>query len=113
MSLAPGSTVVGTGQLSVTSGAGTVPNFFNQGIGFMNNGSVAIDTNAVAGTAFDGGVRQSAAGAFYGTLTPAGTDGVIAGVPVSASGQLVFEVAVATQFSSGNGLTVNARLATN
>ena len=114
MSLAPGSTFTGTGQTKVTAGAGQAPNFINNGVGFMNDGSIAINTSTPGATVqYDGGIAQSAAGAFHGTTTPAGTDVYAAGVRVSALGQIVYEVAVATSYSNGNGVTANGRFATN
>jgi hypothetical protein len=111
--LAPGAILSATGNLPITAGAGQVPNYINQGVGFMNNGSVAIDTNVPAAAAtFNGGIAQSAAGALHGTVAPAGTDGTIAGIRVSALGQVVYEAAAAVLFSSGNGITSNGRLAT-
>lgn len=80
----------------------------------MNDGSVAIDTNAPAGAiVYDGGIAQSPAGAFYGTVTPAATDVWQAGVRVSNLGQIVYEVAVAVEIDNGNGVTANGRFATN
>ena len=112
MSVAPGMTFNGSGQVNATTGAGTVPNFINQGVGFMANGNLALDTAAPAGTLFDNGIAQSAAGAFYATVTPAGTDVFAAGVRVSTLGQIVVEVAVPTSFSNGNPVTANGRLGT-
>lgn len=111
--IAPGMTINSNGRIECTIGAGTTPNFFNQGVGFMTNGELAIDTNAPSGSNYRNGIRQSSAGAFYGTTSTAGTDIWIGGLRVSASGQLVYEVANGTQYVNGNPLTANGRLAVN
>lgn len=109
--LAPGCTF-SSGRVTVTAGAGTVPDFRGPGgIGFMNNGSLAIDTNAPAGTSFIKGFRISAAGALYGTTTPSGTDVWIEGIRVSSLGQIVYESAAAAGYASGNPVTSNGRFA--
>jgi hypothetical protein len=78
----------------------------------MNNGSLALDTNAPAATpGFDQGIAQNASGAYHATVTPNATDVWIAGVRVSALGQLVIENAAQTGFSNGNPITANGRLA--
>lgn len=111
--LAPGMTINSNGRVEATIGAGTTPNFFNQGVGFMANGELAIDTAAPSGSVYRAGIRQSAAGAFYGTTSTAGTDIYVGGLRVSAAGQLVYEVANGTQYVNGNPLTSNARFAVN
>ena len=78
----------------------------------MNDGSLAVDTDVPAGTLFRAGIRQSAAGAFYGTTTAAGTDNWVGGLRVSNLGQLVFEAAAAVSFQNGDPATSNGRLAT-
>lgn len=108
--LAPGS-VFSSGRVDITAGAGQTPDYFNQGVGFMDDGSLAIDTNAPAGSIFRAGIRQSAAGAFYGTTSVNGTDVWVGGIRVSASGQIVYESAAPTSFQNGNPVTSNGRFA--
>lgn len=108
--LAPGS-VFNSGRVDITAGASQDPDFFNQGVGFMNDGSLAVDTDAPAGSLFRGGVRQSSSGAFYGTTSVAGSDIWVQGIRVSALGQLVYEAAAAVAFQNGNPQTSNGRFA--
>lgn len=111
--LAPGMTINSNGRVESTIGAGTAPDFFNQGIGFMTNGELAIDTNAPAGSVYRNGIRQSAAGALYGTTSTAGSDVWIGGLRVSVDGQLVYEAANAASYVNGNPLTSNGVFAVN
>lgn len=111
--LAPGMVFNGAGSVDITAGAATTPAFFNQGVGFMADGSLAVDTDAPAGDIWDGGIRQSAAGAFYGTVTPDPTDVFLrGGVRVSAIGQLVFEAAAPAAFNNGNPVAASGLFAT-
>lgn len=111
--LAPGMTINSNGRVEATIGAATDPDFFNEGVGFMTNGDLAIDTAAPAGSNYREGIRQSALGAFYGTTSTAATDVWIGGIRVSAAGQIVYEVANGTQYVNGNPLTSNGRFAVN
>jgi len=111
--LAPGMTINSNGRVEATVGAATEPDFFNEGVGFMSNGDLAIDTDAPAGSNYRAGIRQNAAGAFYGTTSTAGTDLWIGGLRVSVDGQLVYEAANGTQYVNGNPLTANGRFAVN
>lgn len=111
--LAPGMTIDANGQVAATIGAGTEPDFFNEGVGFMNDGSLAIDTDSPTGDVYRNGIRQSAAGAFYGTTSTDPSDVHIGGLLVSASGQLVYEAAAADSYVNGNPLTSNAVFAVN
>lgn len=108
--LAPGS-VFGSGKIGITAAAAQAPDFFNEGVGFMNNGGLAVDTGAPAGSLYRAGVRQNAAGAFYGTTSTAGTDIWVGGLLLSILGQIVYEDAASTFYSNGNPLTANGRLA--
>lgn len=107
--IVPGS-VFTSGRLDITAGAGQTPNFFNQGFGFMNDGSLAVDTNVPTGSFFTKGLRQSAAGALYGTTSSSSNDLYLEGVRISPSGQIVYESAAATGYSSRNPVTANSRL---
>ncbi len=78
----------------------------------MNDGSLAVDTDAPSGDFWRAGIRQSAAGAFYGTTTAAGTDNWVGGIRVSNIGQIVFEAAAAVNFQNGDPATSNGRFAT-
>jgi hypothetical protein len=110
MSIAPGLTISG-GRVLITAGAGQVPDFINQGVGFMNNGSLAIDTNAVAGSAFKDGFAQNTSGAFYGTTTTSATDVYEGGARRSLAGAVVYIVGAATQYGNGNPQDANGALA--
>ena len=99
-------------RVTVTAAPGQVPDFISQGLGFMNNGSLAIDTNAVAGPAAVNGLSQSAAGALYGTTALAGTDDYQAGLRRSAAGALVYVVGASSQYVNGNPVDANGALAT-
>jgi len=111
--LVPGLTFGAGGRIAATIGAGTVPNFISGGVGFMTGGNLAIDTNAPAGNNFDSGILQSAAGAFYGKTGQLATDVFVQGVRVSALGQIVYESADATSFTSGNGVTAAGNFSVN
>lgn len=105
--LALGMTINSNGRVTATIGAATDPDFFNEGVGFMSNGELAIDTDAPSGSIYREGIRQSALGAFYGTTSTAGTDVWIGGLRVSVDGVLVYELANGTQYVNGNPLTAN------
>lgn len=109
--LAPGMTIT-NGQVSVTAGAATEPDFFNQGVGFMSDGSLAINTDPPSGDIYRNGIRQSTAGAFYGTTSEDPSDEFVGGLRISAAGQLVYEAAAAASYINGNPLTANGRFAT-
>ena len=101
-----------SGRVLITAGAGVVPDYFDQGVGFMSDGSLAIDTDAPAGDVYRAGIRQSADGAIYGTVTPTPDDVWIAGIRVTPAGQIVYEDAAATSYNNGNPVTANGRFAT-
>jgi len=111
--LAAGLTFGANGRTAATIGAGTVPNFFSGGVGFMTGGNLAIDTNAPTGNGFDGGILQSAAGAFYGKTGQLATDVFVNGIRVSILGQIVYESLDAVSFTSGNPVTTNGNFAVN
>lgn len=108
--IAPGLKIT-SGRVNITAGAGQAPNSINQGFGFMNDGSLAVDTNAPSGGNFINGLAVSAAGAVFGTTTASGTDVWNSGVRMSATGQLVYELAAAVDASNGNPITSNGRFA--
>jgi hypothetical protein len=108
--LAPGSTFA-TDRLDITASAGNVPAVIVNGWGFESDGSLCVDTNAVAGSIWMGGFRKTATGAVYGTTSVAGSDVWIEGVRVSVDGAVVYESAAATTFDNGNPKTANGRLA--
>lgn len=111
--LAPGATLSAAGRLFATIGLGTTADFISGGVGFKNNGSVALDTSAPAGNVFDGGIAQNASGAFYAKITQAGTDIFNSGLRCSVLGQIIIESADAASFSNGNGITAAGNLAVN
>lgn len=104
--------VFSSGRVDITAGAAQAPDFISAGVGRMNDGSLAVDTNAPSGSAYINGVRLSAAGAVYGTTSTAGSDVWVSGMRVSAAGQLVYEAAAVTAFQNGNPQTANGRFAT-
>ena len=112
--LVPG-VIINSGRILVAAGAGQTPNFLNQGVGFMTNGPVAIDTNAPAGNAYLAGIRRSAAGAIYGTtaLDSSGPDVFLHGLRLSRVGVLVCADSAPNNYQNGNPQTANGALAVN
>lgn len=111
MSLVPG-LEISSDRVDVTVAAGADPDFFNQGVGFFNDGTLAIDSNAPSGSNYRNGIRQNANGAFYGTTSTAGTDVYVSGLRVSAAGQLVYAVAATQNYVNGNPIRTTGALAT-
>lgn len=79
----------------------------------MNNGNLALDTNAPSGTVGNSGFSQNASGSIFATTVPSATDVYIAGVRVSVLGQLIVESADAATFSNGNPITAGGNFAVN
>lgn len=104
--LVPG-VIFSSGRVDITSGAAQTPDFINQGFGFMNDGTLAVDTNAPSGGAFYKGFAMSSSGAVFGTTARSGTDVFHEGIRRTTTGQLVFESAAATNYSSRNPTTSN------
>lgn len=101
-----------SGRVDITAGAGQTPDFISGGFGFMNDGSLAIDTDAAAGTLYVKGIRVNAAtGAAYGTTSSNASDLHIEGIRISADGAIVYESAAVDHFASGNPVTANGRFA--
>lgn len=98
-------------RVTVTAGLGTVPAVISGGYGFMANGSLAIDTDVPAGNNYDAGIRMSAAGAVYGTITSDPSDVIVNGLRITQTGAVVYESAATTLVVNGNPLTANGRLA--
>jgi|SRR5882724_5957987 len=113
--LAPGAVLGANGRLFATIGANTLPDFFNEGIGFMNNGSVAMDTNTNNTFRYSGGFAINLAGALFVTITSDPSDIYINGLRISIidNGALVVESANAASFSNGNGITAAGNLSVN
>lgn len=112
--LVPGMVFSGAGSVDITAGAATTPAFFNEGVGFMADRSLAVDTDAPAGNIWRAGMRQSAAGALYGTVTSDPTDVFLeGGIRVSAIGQLIYEAAAAAAFNNGNPVAASGLFAVN
>lgn len=103
--LAPGATFTGAGRVLCTIGAGVVPDFINEGIGFKNDGSVCIDTNAPGVIAADGGIALSPVGAIYGKTVQDPSDVWVSGIRLSTLGQLLYEQADPVSFNNGNPVT--------
>lgn len=108
--LAPGMSF-SSSRVNTTIGAGTAADFINQGVGFMNNGDLAIDTDTPTGTNWKAGIRLNSTGAIYGTTSTAGTDVFVEGLRVSEDGAVVYESAATSFFNNGNPYTSNGRLA--
>lgn len=98
--LFPGVTFTGD-KVSATIASGVTPDVIQSGVGFMDDGSVAIDTAAPAGDIYVQGFRRSAAGAIYGT-TSTNDSHATQGVLVNDSGQLVYVDADPDVFVNGN-----------
>ena len=111
--LVPGITFTAASRTNATIGAGTAPNFQNQGFGFMTGGNLAIDTNIPAGSIFYKGFALSAAGALYGTTVQSASDAWVEGIRVSAIGQIVYESANPSNFASGNPITAAGNFSVN
>lgn len=112
--LAPGSVLSAAGRLFATIGANTLPDFFNEGVGYMNNGSVAMDS-AANSPVYAGGLAYNLAGALLVTLTQDVSDTFVNGLRISgiSNGALVVESADAVSFSNGNGITAAGNLSVN
>jgi hypothetical protein len=91
--LAPGMTISGDKVLA-TIAPDIVPDFFNNGVGFMNNGSVAIDDAVPAGDFYFAGYRRNGSGAFYGVdfLIDNFVGNYNQGIPLSVSGQIIYNL---------------------
>jgi hypothetical protein len=100
-------------RVNISAGLAKVADRIVEGIGRMNDGSLAIDTAAPSGSNYSRGFRLNSSGAIFGTTATAGTDQWIEGLRVSSLGQLVYEVAASTSFVNGNPLTANGRFAVN
>jgi hypothetical protein len=90
---------------------GIVPDFFNNGVGFMNDGSIAIDDAAPAGDHYFAGYRRSAAGALHGVdfLLDNSPVAYIQGLPVAVGGVLIFNLLVAHDvYVNGNPVRNNS-----
>lgn len=98
--IVPGTSLT-NGRVDITASGGQVPDYISQGFGFMDDGSLAIDTDAPAGAIFVKGFRISANGALYGTTSTAGTDVWIGGLRCTATGAVVYENAAATAAVNG------------
>lgn len=104
--LVPG-VVFTSGRVDITAGAAQTPDFFNQGFGFMNDGSLAVDTDAPSGSVYVKGFRMSSNGALYGTTSRNADDVYAEGIRRATSGAIVYESAAATGYSSRNPVTSN------
>lgn len=108
--IAPGMTIVNNRVLA-TIATGIVPDFFNNGVGFMNNGSVAIDDAVPAGDFYFAGYRRNASGAFYGVdfLIDNFVGTYQQGIPLSATGQIIYNLLVdADVYVNGNPVRDNS-----
>ena len=98
------------GRVFIEAGAGQVPDFISGGFGFMDSANaLAVDTDAPAGSVYVKGFRMSPNGAVYGTTTPDDADVYHEGIRRSTAGQIVYEAAAASTYSSRNPVTSNGR----
>lgn len=111
MSIAPGMSFSAAGRINVTAGAATAPAVISNGVGFMADGTLAIDTDAPAGNRYDAGFRLSSAGAIYGTTSPNADDVLLGGLRITQTGAVVYEAAASVLVVNGNPITANGRLA--
>ncbi len=87
-----------SGRVVITAGVGQVPDYINQGLGFMNDGSLAVDTDTPAGSNYRAGFYISAAGAIYGVEEAASNPShSIQGLLVEANGRLIYDAAMAIE----------------
>lgn len=98
-------------RVDITAGAAQTPDFINQGFGFMNDGTLAVDTDAPVGNNYTKGIRQSTVGAIYGTVVTDPSDVYLEGVRLTVTGQLVYEAGATVNFSSRNPTTAANALA--
>lgn len=98
------------GGLDITVGAGIVPDFINQGFGFMNSGALAVDSNPPVGNVYVKGFRMSPAGAVYGLTVP-DFGAYLEGIFRNNDGRLVYDPVSPIFYTSGNPITVNDLLA--
>lgn len=105
--LAPGMLFDANGRVITTVGVGLVAQFISQGIGFMNDGSLALDINpAPVPISFCKGIAQNASGACFASgNAPATTDVFVEGIDVSILGQIMTGPANPTSFTNGNPIT--------
>lgn len=106
--LVPGLSFSAAGRVQITTGSGIVPNFFNQGFGFMNDGSLAIDGGVPTGNFYTSGFRQTATGALYGIDL---VNLYIEGIPIGTDGVIGIQELDPVAFSNGMPLTVNGFVA--
>lgn len=100
-------------RVPITASAAQVADYVEQGLGRMNSGNLAIDTNVVPGppAGYSNGFAVNASGAVYGTTALVGSDVWEGGVRRAIDGALVYELAATTQYDNGNPLTANGVLA--
>ena len=107
--IVPGLVFTG-GRVLVQRGFGIVPDFINQGFGFMNSGALALDLDAPSGNFYTKGWRMSAAGAMYAADTPDNSN-YTEGVFQNSDGRILYELADTSVYVNRNPVTVNDRLA--
>jgi hypothetical protein len=114
--LCPGMVFGAGSRIAATIGLGTAASQILQGVGFMANGNLALDTTASAPspTSFTKGIAQNASGAFFAIVaTQLPTDTFVEGIRVSILGQIVIESADAAGFASGNPITAAGNFSVN
>lgn len=108
--LAPGMTI-NSDRVLATIATDIVPDFFNNGVGFMNNGSIAVDDAVPAGDFYFAGYRRNASGAFYGVdfLIDNAPACYQQGIPLSVTGQIIYNLLVAHDvYVNGNPVRNNS-----
>lgn len=104
--IAPGMTFFADGRANTTTGAALVADFVNEGVGFMNDGSVAFDSDPPVGDHWKEGTRLNDSGAIYITGVTDPSDVYLSGLRHTTIGQLIIEAGVApTDFVNGNPIT--------
>lgn len=110
--LTPALTIVG-GRVLITVGAAIASQMYSQGIGFLNNGRLPIDSAAPAGNIWNAGMRLNSSGCPYGTTAVNATDVYLGGLRFTTQGQLVYADAASTGFSNGTPITATGAMAGN
>jgi hypothetical protein len=108
--LVPGVLFTAAGRVRITSSIGQVADFINQGFGFMNDGTLAVDAGPPAGTIYCKGFRLNASGAVYGTGAALTTDVYHEGLRRGIGGDLGVESSDPVVFTSGNPMTATPQL---
>jgi hypothetical protein len=108
--LVPGVLFTAAGRVRITTSIGQVADFINQGFGFMNDGTLAVDAGPPAGEIYCKGFRLNASGAVYGTGAALATDVFQEGLRRGIGGDIAVESSDPVGFTSGNPITATPAL---